>query len=657
MILSESRGKEAAGVAVLRDNVIQVYKQAMSPREMMKTRDYRKLVGESFRDDDRGKQRSCAILGHSRLVTNGAQNNRANNQPVITAEMTGIHNGIIVNTRALLDKFPLLRPASEVDTEILFLLISHYTHETGSLIKGVRLAYDQIYGVANIAVFLKDYSQLLLATNNGSMYLCVNESGSVVIFASERYILGELVKREGLEKIAGTMTISQLLPGQALLIDLTTVSRESFSLDVKSAGPLPEEKSGARYAIEEIIGPASPATEANSLASRTRKQPEGWILAEYEKNKAAISRLRRCTRCVLPETVPFVNLDSAGVCTDCRRHEQAPKKTYLGPDALLSMVDRYRRSDGRPDCLIPISGGRDSCYTLHYFKKVLQMNPIAYTYDWGMVTDLARRNISRLCSRTGVEHILISADIVKKRKYIRQNVEAWLNKPDLGIIPLFMAGDKHYFYYAHQLRKHNDVRLIVYAMNSLENTDFKSGFCGIGRNASQGRQGGTDTPGTMGSFTMIAYYLKAFLTNPGYLNSSLLDTFTAYVIYYLMPIHKNYLIFEDYIKWDEKTMITTLLKEYDWEVSPDTVSTWRIGDGTVPLYNYIYYTVAGFTENDTFRSNQIRAGMISRQEAMKFLEDENYPRFESIYWYCDTIGIDGDRCMRVVNAIPKLYKT
>jgi hypothetical protein len=261
-----------------------------------------------------------------------------------------------------------------------------------------------------------------------------------------------------------------------------------------------------------------------------------------------------------------------------------------------------------------------------------------------------------MCSRLGVEHILVSADITKKRRYIRQNVEAWLKKPDLGIIPLFMAGDKHFFYHAHQLRKHTGINLMVFAMNSLENTDFKTGFCGMGRCKGEGRNGGYDTPGSKGSAQMIAYYLKNFLMNPGYLNSSLLDTFTAYMIYYLMPIHNDYMLFEDYIKWNEETIVQTLLGEYDWELSPDTTTTWRIGDGTVPFYNYIYYTVAGFTENETFRSNQIREGMITRDQAMKFLEEENTPRLDSFFWYCQTIGVDPEKCMRIIHSIPKLYE-
>ena len=76
--------------------------------------------------------------------------------------------------------------------------------------------------------------------------------------------------------------------------------------------------------------------------------------------------------------------------------------------------------------LVGVSGGRDSIYGLHYIKTVLGLNPVAYTYDWGMVTDLARRNVSRICGKLGIEHILVSADIPQKREYIRKNVDAWL---------------------------------------------------------------------------------------------------------------------------------------------------------------------------------------------------------------------------------------
>jgi hypothetical protein len=53
------------------------------------------------------------------------------------------------------------------------------------------------------------------------------------------------------------------------------------------------------------------------------------------------------------------------------------------------------------------------------------------------------------------------------------------------------------------------------------------------------------------------------------------------------------------------------LKLYDWKKDVDSKSKWSIGDGAATFYNYIYYTMAGFLEHDTFRSNLIREGDIN----------------------------------------------
>ena len=51
---------------------------------------------------------------------------------------------------------------------------------------------------------------------------------------------------------------------------------------------------------------------------------------------------------------------------------------------------------------------------------------------------------------------------------------------------------------------------------------------------------------------------------------------------------KNYKSIFDYTNWDEAEIEKTIINEYKWELSKDTVSSWRIGDGTAPFYNYIY---------------------------------------------------------------------
>jgi glutamine---fructose-6-phosphate transaminase (isomerizing) len=328
------------------------------------------------------------------------------------------------------------------------------------------------------------------------------------------------------------------------------------------------------------------------------------------------------------------------------------KKEINDRDSLNKLLAQYRRNENKTDCLIPFSGGRDSSYVLHYVKKELGLNPIAYSYDWGMITDLARRNISRMCGTLGIEHILISANINQKRANIRKNVLAWLRRPNLGMVPLFMAGDKQFFYYANLLMKQNNISISILGENLLETTKFKSGFCGI--KPSHGDKH-TYSLTAKNKIKLLAFYAKEYLLNPYYLNASLLDTLDAFRSYYVIR-HKNINLY-DYIEWNESKIKSLLIKDYGWETDPGTKATWRIGDGTAAFYNYIYYTVAGFTENDTFRSNQIRNGYITREEALGLIKEENLPRWDSLKWYCDTIGIDFEITIKRINSIPKLYRS
>jgi hypothetical protein len=208
-----------------------------------------------------------------------------------------------------------------------------------------------------------------------------------------------------------------------------------------------------------------------------------------------------------------------------------------------------------------------------------------------------------------------------------------------------MAGDKQYFYYANMLQKHLGVDITVLAANPLEETYFKFGFCGLKPSFNQ--QSASD------QIKLAGFYGKEFIINPAFLNSSLFDSAWAFISYYTIP--HNYLLFYKYILWDEKEISKTLINEYDWEIAQDTKTTWRIGDGTAPFYNYIYYCLAGFSENDTFNSNLIREGVLSREKALEITQRDNFPRFDSIKWYCDSIDIDMISTLDRITKAPKLY--
>jgi len=375
-------------------------------------------------------------------------------------------------------------------------------------------------------------------------------------------------------------------------------------------------------------------------------------LKKYEINEEPIRSLKRCTKCVLPETMPYIEFDKDGVCNYCNTYK---KHNYEDFSKLKDWANIKKQSGKTPDSLVSFSGGRDSSFGLHYFVKELGLKPIAYTYDWGMVTDLAKRNQKKMCDSLGVKLITITADITKKRKNIKNNITAWIKKPDIGMIPLFMAGDKQFFYFANKTKKQFKLNDILMASNPLEQTHFKSGFCRVKPAVLKTGENSSDIEKlpVSGYLKMSGYYFGQYLKNPSYINSSLADTFNAAICNFIIP-HK-YLRLYDYIKWDETLINNVLSNEYNWEKAADTESTWRIGDGTAPFYNYLYYIIAGFTENDTLRSNQIREGMIDREKALELTYRDNQPRFESLKWYFDIINMDMEMVLDRVNKIPKLY--
>ncbi len=546
--------------------------------------------------------KSSLAIGHSRLITNG----NSDNQPVLRDEIVVIHNGIIVNAEQVASRHQISLH-QEIDTEIIAALFAMYLKRGKPLEDIPQLVIEDCEGVIAAAVVIPALGKLVLFSNNGSLYF--GRSEEVSYFSSERFPLATL----GLPEIDQV----RLRPK---IVDIPT-QVEALASDVIN----------------------HTHSRPNLVAAFVSNPREELLLFND------LPELRRCGKCVLPDTMPFITFDEQGVCSYCNnwdiRNKPKPKSQ------LFDLVAPYRRTGDAADCLVPFSGGRDSCYGLHLIVRELGLKPITYTYDWGMLTDLGRRNISRVSAKLGVENIIVAADIQKKRENIAKNLRAWLKNPDLGMVNIFTAGDKHFFQHIETVKRQTGISLNLWSFNPLEVTHFKAGFLGEPPDFQ------TRRVYSHNALKQLHYqYLRfrAMLRNPAYFNSSLWDTLSGE--YYRSFTKKTdyYHVF-DYWKWDEDLIEKTLIEEYDWELAPDTKATWRIGDGTAAFYNYIYYTVAGFSEHDTFRSNQIREGEITREVALLRVKEENQPRYQNIRWYLDILGFDYREVIKAINSIPKLW--
>ncbi len=118
--------------------------------------------------------------------------------------------------------------------------------------------------------------------------------------------------------------------------------------------------------------------------------------------------LRYCTRCIMPDTKPDLRLDAKGVCNACRAYERRREVDWDARYAeLLVILDRYRNRDGSNwDCIVPVSGGKDSTYQVVRMLQ-LGLNPLCVTSTTCDLSDIGRRNIENL-KGLGVDYVEIS---------------------------------------------------------------------------------------------------------------------------------------------------------------------------------------------------------------------------------------------------------
>lgn len=109
--------------------------------------------------------------------------------------------------------------------------------------------------------------------------------------------------------------------------------------------------------------------------------------------------MKYCKRCLYPANHPLkITFDNEGVCSGCRIHEE---KDYLDWDlrkkSLKSLLNEFKnRSHENYDCIIPVSGARDSYFIVHTIKNVYKMNPLLVTYNKQYNTSIGVKNLDYL---------------------------------------------------------------------------------------------------------------------------------------------------------------------------------------------------------------------------------------------------------------------
>ena len=625
--LSVPRGSDTFGLNINYDNKSYVYKTNTNPTKAINQKLYLKFIDKHLNLASKNKN-FLNYFGQTRLVTNGTKFLYKNNQPITLKRITGLHNGIIFfnkehkleeNQKQNYESFDMKSDSLSFFEE----LENRIDDSKFSSAECFIQFSNQIEGNFSIA-FSDLHDQIILISSNcGSLYYFYDEKSKIFVYASEKNILKTFLKSSNFLK---DVLISK--------DNIYQVVNKSIIFD---------------YTKNEIIK-IDNLKLSNKLNLNLNISKNYEIITNNQEDQQRLKNLKKCSKCVLPETYPFIKFDSDGVCNYCYNYKN---QKFLGEEKLEEFLSKYRKNDLSNDCLMGLSGGRDSCYGLHVLKTEFKMNPVAFTYDWGLTTDISRLNASIMCGKLGVEHIIRSADIEKKRRYVRQNIFAWLRDPHLGMLPIIQAGDKDFMEYGRTLCKDLNLKFCVQATGyQLEQREFFLGFAGIHQELKDNQR--MSSYSFITKLKMFLWYSYRTIKNPYYINSALLDNFNGYVASFIKK--ENFLHLFKYIKWDEKKMGEVLENEYGW-ISDKSYgkNQWRMGDGQTAFNNFIYYQLAGFSEFDNFRSNQIREGLISREEAVKLCKQDNNIRFDTLKNFSEIIGFNLDEVLTKISSIPKLY--
>lgn len=131
--------------------------------------------------------------------------------------------------------------------------------------------------------------------------------------------------------------------------------------------------------------------------------------------------MQYCSKCVLPVIAATpVTFDARGVCSACRVSEQRDLIDWPAREAMFKeLLEEYRSPGGKNyDCIVPVSGGKDSYWQTHVVTKLYGLKPLLVTYHGNNYLPVGERNLLRMREVFDVDHIIVKPSV---RTLIKMN--------------------------------------------------------------------------------------------------------------------------------------------------------------------------------------------------------------------------------------------
>lgn len=338
--------------------------------------------------------------------------------------------------------------------------------------------------------------------------------------------------------------------------------------------------------------------------------------------------MKYCKRCLYPENHPLnIVFNEEGVCSGCLVHEEKDKLDWsIRETKLKSILENYKNKSGNNyDCIIPVSGGRDSYFIVHKIKKEFGMNPLLVTYNKQYNTSVGVRNLANLRIKFDCDIKMLTVNPEKVKKITRATIRR------LGSIYWHCIAGQTVF--PIQIAVKFKIPLIIW-----------------------GAHQGIDQVGMYSHLDEVEMTRKYRKEHDlmGFEAEDLIDDFDHIseddIISYKYPhdleierVGVRGIYLNNYIRWDSKKQHEEMIKLYGYETASQTrtfdnyndIDCWNYSD----VHDYIKFLKHGYSKVVDHASREIRLKRLSRNQGLNLVQKyiEKLPK--NLDKFLDWIGI------------------
>jgi glutamine---fructose-6-phosphate transaminase (isomerizing) len=328
--------------------------------------------------------------------------------------------------------------------------------------------------------------------------------------------------------------------------------------------------------------------------------------------------VKRCSTCLMPSTAPGSCLDNSSQCAWCQTG--FPNYRPEGESALCRELVTNRRPGSSVDCLVGVSGGKDSSFAALKLAVDYGMRVEAFTYTHAGLTSEAMENARRVCSTLKIPHHVLALPDNEHARSFSAFFRAWTRSQNNIAAALTCVACKHLHLQGTQMAARRGIPMVVWANCPLETPPFlplqprtsdhtyRFKRENVFVSAMKLCRSGLTSPGLAGAFasharTSVLGCLAVTPTAPG--------------LRALYPSVKH-VFFYDYYPWDPTAIRTELATRTGW-VRPDAPDDWHTDCHYNVFKEYMFQSMYGASYTDAFLSNQIRYGLLTRSQAWSAL--------------------------------------